>query len=541
MKFGTTALDEAEGGVLAHSIKLERAVFKKGRVLSADDVAALRRAGRTSVVVARFDADDVNEDQAAGALARALAGPHVKVAAPFTGRANLIAETAGVVVLERARLDALNLVDEAITFATVAPFEVVEPRQMIGTVKVIPFAAPRAVFERCLEIAQGDPMVRIAPLAPHRVGLIQTRLPGTKESVLDGTVQATRARVEALGSELIGETRCEHAAAAVARAIIAFQAQRPDILLVAGASAVVDRRDVIPAGIEEAGGTVEHFGMPVDPGNLLLLGRLAGKPVLGLPGCARSPKVNGFDWVLQRLCADLAVTKRDIMLMGAGGLLMETPLRGQPREREKPSASIKAPRIAALVLSAGQSRRMGRNKLLLPIEGTPMVARTVDALIASSATDIVVVTGHQADQVRAALAGRGVAFVHNPDFAAGLSTSLKAGLAVLPADADGVLVCLGDMPLVTPAHLDRLIAAFNAVEGRLVCVPTYDGKRGNPVLWARRFFAEMGQLSGDVGARGLLELHADALCEVAMSDAGVLLDVDTPDAFNAVAGVASPP
>ena len=546
MKFGSTPLDDAEGGVLAHSVKLERVVFKKGRVLSADDVAALRRAGRTSVVIARFDADDVNEDEAAGALARALAGPHVKLAAPFTGRANLIAETAGVVVLDRARLDALNLVDEAITFATVAPFEVVEPRQMIGTVKVIPFAAPRAVFERCLEIAQGtktgsDPMVRVAPLAPHRVGLIQTRLPGTKESVLDGTVQATRTRVEALGSALIGETRCDHDAPAVAQAIQGFQAEGPDILLIAGASAVVDRRDVIPAGIEAAGGTVEHFGMPVDPGNLLLLGRLAGRPVLGLPGCARSPKVNGFDWVLQRLCADLAVTKRDIMLMGAGGLLMETPLRGQPREREKPAAAAKAPRIAALVLAAGQSRRMGRNKLLLPIDGTPMVARTVDALIASSATDIVVVTGHQADQVRAALAGRGVAFVHNPDFAAGLSTSLKAGLAALPADADGALVCLGDMPLVTPAHLDRLIAAFNPVEGRLVCVPTYDGKRGNPVLWARQFFAEMQALAGDVGARGLLERHAEALCEVAMNDAGVLLDVDTPDAFSAVAGAASPP
>ncbi len=545
MKFGSYPLDQAEGGVLAHSIKLERAVFKKGRVLSADDIAALGRAGHASVVIARFDADDVNEDEAAGTLARALAGAHVKVAAPFTGRANLIAETHGVVVLDRARLDQLNLVDEAITFATVAPYEVVEPRQMIGTVKVIPFAAPRAVFERCVEIARakdsgGAPMVAIAPLAPHRIGLIQTRLPGTKESVLDGTVRATQARVEALGSTLIGETRCDHAAAAVAAAIREFQAERPDILLIAGASAVVDRRDVIPAGVVAAGGMVEHFGMPVDPGNLLLLGRLAGKPVLGLPGCARSPKINGFDWVLQRLCADLAVTKHDIMLMGAGGLLMETPMRGQPRERERSVAAAKAPRIAALVLAAGQSRRMGRNKLLLPIEGTPMVARTVDALIASAATDIVVVTGHQADAVRAALAGRGVAFVHNPDFAAGLSTSLRAGLQALPADADGALVCLGDMPLVTPAHLDRLIAAFNPVEGRLICLPTYDGKRGNPVLWARRFFAEMAGLTGDVGARGLLERHAEALCEVAMSDAGVLLDVDTPDVFTTVAGAPPP-
>jgi molybdenum cofactor cytidylyltransferase len=537
MKFGVTPLDEAEGGVLAHSVRLAGAVFKKGRVLSADDIAALRRAGRAQVVIARFDPDDVDEDEAANAIARATAGPLVKVTAPFTGRANLVAEAAGVVVLERDRLDALNLVDEAITLATVAPFEIVEPRQMLATVKVIPFAAPRLVLESCLEIARaGAPLVRLAGFAPRRIGLIQTRLPGLKDSVLDGTVQVTRARVEALGSLLIGETRCEHDSAALAGAIGAFQAQRPDILLIAGASAVVDRRDVIPAGIEAAGGTVEHFGMPVDPGNLLLLGRLDDRPVLGLPGCARSPKTNGFDWVLQRLCAGLAVTKRDLMMMGAGGLLKEIPLRGQPRERKAPATAAKAPRIAALVLAAGQSRRMGRNKLLLPIDGIPMVARAVDALIASAATDIVVVTGHQADQVRAVLAGRAVAFVHNPEFAGGLSTSVKAGIAALPEDADGALVCLGDMPLVGPAHLDRLIAAFNPLEGRLICVPTYDGQRGNPVLWARQLFGEMAGLSGDVGARGLLERHADAVCEVAMNDAGVLLDVDTPAALSALAG-----
>jgi molybdenum cofactor cytidylyltransferase len=543
MKFGATPLDQAEGGVLAHSVRLDRTVFKKGRVLSADDIDTLRQAGRTQIVIARFDADDINEDRAAAAIAHAVAGPGIKVTAPFTGRANLVAEAAGVVVVDRERLDALNLVDEAITLATVAPYDVVEPRQMLATVKVIPFAAPRAVVERCLEIARleeagNTPLVELAPFTPQRVGLIQTVLPGLKPSVLDSTLQVTRARAEALGSSLIGEARCDHDIDALAQAIRDFP-DRPDILLIAGASAVVDRRDVIPAGIEAAGGVVEHFGMPVDPGNLLLLGRREGRPVLGLPGCARSPKLNGFDWVLQRLCAGLRVTKRDIMMMGAGGLLKEIPLRGQPRERTAPSPA-KAPRIAALVLAAGQSRRMGRNKLLLPIDGTPMVARTVDALIASAATDIVVVTGHQQDDLRRVLAGRAAAFVHNPDFASGLASSVKTGIAAVPEDADGVLVCLGDMPLVGPTHLDRLIAAFNPVEGRLICVPTYDGKRGNPVLWARRYFAEMAGLSGDVGARGLLERHADAVCEVAMTDAGVLLDVDTPDALKALAGEAAP-
>src|SRR5271154_6953643 len=111
MKFGATPLDQAKGGVLAHSVRLDRTVFKKGRVLSADDIAALRSAGRAQVVIARFEPDDIGEDAAAAAIAQAVAGAQIKVTAPFTGRANLVAEAAGVVVIDRDRLDALNLVD----------------------------------------------------------------------------------------------------------------------------------------------------------------------------------------------------------------------------------------------------------------------------------------------------------------------------------------------------------------------------------------------------------------------------------------------
>ncbi|MFQ5774427.1 MAG: NTP transferase domain-containing protein [Kiloniellaceae bacterium] len=544
MIFGPTPLDEAEGAILAHSLNAGSVRFKKGRTLSSEDVAALRRAGVEHVVAGRLEEGDVAEDAAAAALAEAIRGDGLSATAAFTGRANLIVESRGVLVVDRERLDALNLVDETVTVATLTPYDLVEPRQMAATVKVIPFAVPGAMLERCLAAARrGDgPLLRVAALRPRTVGLVQTTLRGMKESLLDKTRHAVDARLVALDCPTVEESRCRHDEAAVADAIQMLRGRGCAIVLVSGASAIVDRRDVVPAGIVRAGGAIDHFGMPVDPGNLILLAHVEDTPVLGLPGCARSPKPNGFDWVLQRLIADLPVGPRDVMRMGAGGLLKEIAARPLPRAEavEAPAAGApRAPRVAAVVLAAGQSRRMGRdNKLLCEVAGKPMVVRAVEQAFAAKADPVVVVTGHEREKVEAALSGLGVARVHNPDYAAGLSTSLHRGLAALPPDIDGVVICLGDMPQVTAAAIDRLIAAFNPLEGRAICVPTWRGKRGNPVLFARRFVPEMQSIAGDIGARHLLGEYPEVVCEVAMDDVdsgdGVLLDVDTPEALAAL-------
>lgn len=537
MKFGEIPLDDAAGAILAHSLRLNKIAFKKGRVLTADDIAALRDAGVERLIAARLEQDDVAEDEAAARVADAVRGDGLRATAPFTGRVNLIAEAHGVAVID-AGLEALNRVDEAITIATLPRWERVAPKQIVATIKVIPFAAPAAAVEACERhaAAADSGLITVAPLREKRITLIQTFLPGTKTSILDKTDVVMHGRLHALGSALTGKKRCPHDTAALAVTIRAFGDRAVDILLIAGASAITDRRDIIPAAITENGGTIAHYGMPVDPGNLLMVGEIAGMPVVGLPGCARSPKFNGVDWVLQRLCADLPLTPADIMAMGIGGLLKEMPGRPQPRTagRAQPEAP-RAARIAALILAAGQSRRMGRiNKLLQPVEGKPMVRWAIEAALASQAEPVLVVLGHQADAVRRALADERLTYVDNPDFADGISASLQRGVAAVGDDIEGAVVCLGDMPRIGAKQIDRLIAAFNPVEGREICVPTWHGKRGNPVLIGRRFFAEIQEISGDVGARHLIGQYPESTCDVEMGDDAVLIDIDTPQALDAL-------
>src|SRR5215469_6129869 len=339
MRFGEVPVGEAEGAILAHSLKLGTTALKKGRVLSRADIDVIASFGLSAITVARLDPGDVGENEAAQRVAAAAVGPGITAVAPFTGRVNLHAAAHGLLVFDRDRLDRFNLVDEAITLGTLPPFAAVEPGQMVATVKIIPFAAPQAAVKDCVQaaIAEG-PLLRVAPFRALSAGLVQTRLPGLKESILDKTRQVTESRLAALGCTLSFEARCGHATDELGPLIRDAMGHCLDILLIHGASAIVDRRDVIPAAVVGAGGRIDHFGMPVDPGNLLLLGHVAERVVLGLPGCARSPKVNGFDWVLERLVAGLPVGPGEIMRMGSGGLLAEIPSRPLPRAEATPAA-----------------------------------------------------------------------------------------------------------------------------------------------------------------------------------------------------------
>jgi molybdenum cofactor cytidylyltransferase len=332
MKFGPVPVAEAEGAIAAHSVRSGDLVIKKGARLSRDDLARLAEAGVAEIVVARLAPDDLHEDAAALRLACAASGEGVRVDKPFTGRANVFAEHAGLLLVDVAAIDRFNTIDEAVTVATLPAWKPVVAGEMIGTVKIIPFAVPLLVAEAAEKALGSGPAIRVAAFSPMRVGVISTLLPGLKPSVVKKTVAVLGERLAPAGATVVAERAVPHEPEAL-RAAITEIARDVDLVVVFGASAITDRRDVIPAALEAAGGRIEHFGMPVDPGNLLLVGAVGGKPVLGAPGCARSPKENGFDWVLQRLLAGVPVTKADITRMGVGGLLMEIVQRGRPRER----------------------------------------------------------------------------------------------------------------------------------------------------------------------------------------------------------------
>jgi molybdenum cofactor cytidylyltransferase len=533
MKFGSVPIAEAVGGTAVHSIRQGDFVLKKGTLIGPAEVAALKTAGVKEITVARLDPGDVSEDQAAADIAAAIAGEGVRIDRAFTGRCNLFAESAGVLVVDRDAVDALNRIDEAVTLATLSAYKPVVEGEMIATVKIIPFAVAKAARDQAMAAAaKAKPVIRVAPYKLRKIGVVSTLLPGLAPKVIEKTLKITTARIAPAGATIIAEKRVPHDQAALARAIDELLKAGAELVIVFGASAIADRRDVIPAAIEAVGGDIEHFGMPVDPGNLMLIGKARGQPVLGAPGCARSPKENGFDWILMRLLAGLPVTRADVTGMGVGGLLMEIVTRPQPREERTPQIGR---RVAALVLAAGRSTRMGAvNKMLAEIGGKPLVRIAAEQAVASHAHPVIVVTGHEREKVEAALNGLPVRFVHNADYAEGLGTSLKAGIAAVPEEADAVVVCLGDMPQVDAALINRLIAAFDPERGALVVVPSIDGRRGNPVVWSRRFFHDLMAIQGDVGARHLIGNYAEVVVEVPVAGEAALTDVDTPESLLAV-------
>lgn len=332
MEFGPVPVAEAEGAVLAHSLGLAKGRLRKGRVLSAGDIALLAAEGVAEVTVARLGPDDVAEDAAAAALAAALVpdpeAAGLRLTEPFTGRVNLNATGPGIVALDAGAVHALNRVDPAITLATLPEHARVAKGTLVGTVKIIAYGVPRAALAAACAAARGA--IRIRPVVRRSAGLIVTQVPGQDEKLARKGEEAVAARLSALGMDLAGTVVVPHETAAVAGALGRLPGE---IALILTGSATSDLHDTAPEAVRRAGGRIERFGMPVDPGNLLFLGEAGGRPVIGLPGCARSPALNGADWVLERIACGLEVDAGDIAAMGVGGLLKEIPIRPQPRER----------------------------------------------------------------------------------------------------------------------------------------------------------------------------------------------------------------
>ncbi|MCS3740538.1 MULTISPECIES: molybdopterin-binding/glycosyltransferase family 2 protein [unclassified Rhizobium] len=541
MKFGSFSIDVAEGVILAHAVKLAGGNLPKGHKIESADIERLIGEGIEHVIAARIEPGDIGEDEAAGRLAGAVAPDHLRFSEASTGRVNVYSTVDGLFVANRSTVDRLNRIDPAITLACLNDHVPVRNGDMVATFKIIPLAVSGAKLDMACEVLRATSAFEVKPFASRSVSLIATVLPSLKPTVMDKTARVLSRRLTASGSQLVREARVAHDVEPVAEAL-RTASRLPDaaakLIILFGASAVIDDEDVIPEAIRRAGGEVVQVGMPVDPGNLLVLGRIGDVPVIGAPGCARSPKENGFDWVLDRILAGEKPSALDISGMGVGGLLME--IQARPRLREAEAQTAPAGEVVIVVLAAGKASRMGEggpHKLLAEFDGVPLIRRSVMTAIGSQASSVVVVTGHRKDALEAAVSGLNITTVHNPDYASGMASSLATGFSVEQArSADGILVMLADMPGVSTGDLDALIGAFRQSSGQSIIRAVSGGKRGNPVVLPKSLFDAVLRLEGDVGARHIIETSGVPVVDVDIGDAAHL-DVDTPEAVISAGGI----
>lgn len=335
MKFGAVPIDAAAGSILAHSMRAASPPYEgktylipKGSLLSQDHIADLKAVGCRDATVAQLDADDLQEDIAAAQIAAGLvpdadaAGLRLTVAA--TGRVNIYAQGAGVLQIDVAAVHALNAIDPMITLATLQPLQRVQAGMMVATVKIIAYGVPQAAVAKAVQIA--NQALTVLPPVFATATLIETQI-GASLPAAKGR-QVLAARLDRLGLALSERVVVAHETAAIAKAIASASGE---VIFVLTASATSDSHDTAPQALRQAGGDVIHFGMPVDPGNLLFLGAFGAHPVIGLPGCARSPALNGADWVLERVICGVPLDKASFAAMGVGGLLKEIPSRPKPR------------------------------------------------------------------------------------------------------------------------------------------------------------------------------------------------------------------
>ncbi len=519
MKFGAVPLAQAEGAILAHSL----CGLSKGKRLLADDIVALDTAGITAVTVAQLDANDLGENQSAAQIGAATG---LKATAPHAGRVNLVAEKAGVLVVDAAAVNAVNAVDPAITLATLPPFARVTKGQLLATIKIIPYGVSGAAVVQAEAEIKGA--FRLHGVAKTKVSLVLSTVKGFKPSLLEKGRRAVEARLARFG---LGLSACRITPHTTADMAAAIEASAGELVLLLGASATSDIADVAPEALRQAGGTLRRFGIPVDPGNLLFIGTHKGRDVLGLPGCARSLALNGADWVLERLICGIELDDAMLSGMGVGGLLKEIPTRPLPR---RDGGQTKG-KVAVILLAAGQSRRMrGRDKLLEQVGEGTMLEHAAKAALESRADAVLVALPPQADARRARLAGLAARPIDAPDFAEGMGGSLRNAMAHIGPEVEAVIVALADMPEVTPAHYNALIKAYNPAQNHEICrAQTEDGALGHPALFGRRFFEALSDSAGDAGGKAVLRSSADYVVNVPTKGQGAALDLDTPEAWAA--------
>lgn len=324
MRIETVEIESAVGGILVHNLADAQGhkAFAKGHVLSPADVSKLRALGKSRVTIARLDAGDVAENDAAARIAAAVAGEHISLLPAGGGRVNLAAAVRGICKVNDRLLWHINSL-KGVTLATIPANRLVAAKKMVATVKTIGLALPLPTVEEVERIGrEAGGVISIRPLRAARVALVLTGSPEARERVETTFRAAIHSRIEELGSRIIAYEYVEHDTQSVAAAIGRAKQSGVDCMILAGETSIMDESDVTPSAIRLAGGEIEVYGAPVEPGNLMLLAYANALPILGAPGCVKSRETNVVDLILPRLLSGERVTRADVIALANGGLLI---------------------------------------------------------------------------------------------------------------------------------------------------------------------------------------------------------------------------
>jgi len=320
MKLQNIPIENSIGAILVHNVigADGRKALSKGRAIRAEDIAILRALGKTTVYVAMLDPTDGREDDAAARLARAVAGDAVVPSTPSGGRVNFYPANPGFLRVDRERLKQINEL-QGVTLATIQNYSAIQPKKMIATLKTIGLALPENTLREAEKIGA---TMSIASVKNQNVAIILTGSENGKAKTQETFTPPIRARVEELGARVVSESYVTENESEIARAIESAIGAGAQLVIIAGETSIMDAQDITPRGIENAGGKIEVYGAPVEPGNLLLLAYRDGVPILGAPGCVKSRETNVVDLILPRLLMGERVTRADVNELAVGGLLI---------------------------------------------------------------------------------------------------------------------------------------------------------------------------------------------------------------------------
>jgi molybdenum cofactor cytidylyltransferase len=523
MYFGNINVKDSLNCILAHTIVINNKKFAKGTIITEKDKSYFINNKIKTIVCAKLGKNDFHEDKAANIIAETFKNNSIASEKAYTGRANILANKSGLLVIDEEKIHKFNNISDDITIATLNNNSTVKKGEMIATIKIISFAVKDSFINK-IKNSIYKKAILINPYINKKCALILTH--HKKQNVKLNAISERRIndRLKNLNCSLDIISNCEHDTKEISKNINIILKQKIDLLLILGSSAIVDIKDKIPEAINNSKGKIVRFGMPVDPGNLLLLGKIKNTHVIGLPGCARSPSLNGFDWVLEKVISGTNITKLNISNMGVGGLLKTLNVRAKIEKKSKNY------NVTNIILAAGQSKRMHKiNKLLIKIANETIIEKIVDNSLKSIANNTIVVLGYESDILQRLLNNKNITTIVNKEYLKGQSSSLQLGISALPEDCDAAIVILGDMPDISPTLINQLIKNYNPNDNKSIIIPTYKNRKGNPVLIDREFFPEILSIKGDKGAKDIIEANKKYISEIPQKNSKIIEDIDTKE------------